>query len=148
MHARQLIQPAVFAVFTALGALPAIAQASEPYEPETRLGSPQPEPVPYTQPLCSACRKVKVRRQTTATGETRWILEIDYYNEVLDEELDEFDGEIVVTAQMATDGNQYEILLEDVWLAWGDEASWDLGTSTLWDWLDVEIAWVELVPAQ
>jgi hypothetical protein len=95
----------------------------------------------YPQPLCSKC-KLLAERETTATGESQGLLSLRYEDEVFPR----FEGDIEVTLLLPDDTRYVETIF-DVELDYGEEITWILPDRAEYSWHDVELLWVELVPA-
>ena len=124
------------------------------------LGAPSPahaltttvEPIPtvvvgppksseYPQPICSKCKLV-ASRETNSSNQTRGLLSIAYEDEVYED----FEGSIKLTVLLSND-TQYVEMIYDVELSDEEEVTWILSDPPQLSWFDVEIVWVELVPA-
>ena len=101
-----------------------------------------PDSSQYPQPTCSKCKRVSVVRQTSATGETQGVLELTYFDELYRD----FDGVIELTV-LLVDDSEHVMTVEDVSLEQGDEAGWVIDAPIEWQWEQVDMVWLELVPA-
>lgn len=128
-----------FALFGAPSPAQALTATMEPI-PTVVVGPPRSSE--YPQPLCSKC-KVVAKRETTATGQTQGLLWLEYEDEAYQED---FEGDIEVTVLLSNDTQYVEMIL-DVNLSEGEVYTWDLPDPAQLSWLEVEIVWVELVPA-
>lgn len=95
----------------------------------------------YPLPPCSKC-KVVAERETNANGQTRGLLYLVYEDEIYED----FEGDIKLTMLLSNDTRYVEWIL-DVELSEDEEMTWVLPAPPQLSWLDVEIVWVELVPA-
>lgn len=95
----------------------------------------------YPLPPCSKC-KVVAKRETNANNQARGLLFIGYEDEVFED----FEGDIEVTILLSND-TRYVETIPDVQLSQNEEMTWVLPDPVQLSWLDVEIVWVELVPA-
>lgn len=100
-----------------------------------------PKSSEYPQPLCSKC-KLLSERESTASGPSQGVVSLRYE----DEHFPSFDGDIEVTVLLSDDTRYVETIL-DVSLDYGDQQTWILPDRAEFDWDDVELIWVELVPA-
>ncbi len=116
----------------------ALALAME-YLPTVVVGPPRS--IDYPQPLCSVC-KLLAERETTANGQLQGSLYIRYE----DERLASFEGSIEVTV-LLPNRTRYVETFFDVQLDPGDELTLTLPNRAEFSWGDVELLWVELVPA-
>lgn len=95
----------------------------------------------YPLPPCSKC-KVVAKRETNANGQTRGLLSLVYEDEIYED----FEGDIKLTVLLSNDTRYVEWIL-DLELSEHEEMTWVLPDPLQLSWLDVEIVWVELVPA-
>ncbi|MEM9460395.1 MAG: hypothetical protein AAGF11_39855 [Myxococcota bacterium] len=98
--------------------------------------------VGYPQPICSKCKKVKARTETTSEGETQGVVELVYFDEIYLT----FDGTVEVTV-LLPDSTWDLITIEDVSLSEHQPVAWSLPAGAGWTWDEIEALWIELRPA-
>lgn len=125
-----------------LGAYPSHASQDPPAsDPVPLVLTGEPDADGYIQPTCSKCRRLRLERQTSATGELQGVLALTYFDDVFPV----FAGSIELTVVLADD-TRYLVRLDDVDLSSGEEAEWIIEASSAWRWRDVDMAWMRLVP--
>ncbi len=140
---------AALACWAVLGGNPGRAAALE-----AQMGACGPDVVPvvltgepkdsaYPQPVCSKCKQLTVERSTSSTGATRGVLGVTYFDEVYTS----FSGAIVLTLVLSDDVERV-VVIEDVALEEGEQAWWVIDAGSQVRWADVDLVWVELVPAE
>ena len=101
----------------------------------------EPKATGYIQPVCSKCKRIAVERRTTSTGQTQGLLELTYHDEVYGV----FDGTIVLTL-LTSDDTERVVTIDEVHLVEGQAAGWVIEAGSQWDWSDVDMVWLELLP--
>lgn len=133
-----MILACCFSLFGIPGQADANALAVEPL-PTVLVGPPKSSE--YPQPLCSKC-KLLTGRESTASGPSQGAVSLRYE----DEHFPSFEGDIEVTVLLPDDTRHVETIF-DVELEYGEEMTWILPDRAEFEWDDVELLWVELVPA-
>jgi len=142
MSPKPLVHTTILACFFSLFGTPSQVEANTlavERLPTVLVGPPKSSEYPH--PLCSKC-KLLAERDDTANGPSQGALLLRYE----DEHIPSFEGDIEVTVLLSDDTRRVETIF-DVELDYGDEVTWILPSRADFSWQDVELLWVELVPA-